>query len=61
MTWVKRLRRVFKIDIDPCSECGGSVTVIACIEDPVAIKRSLALRTRIGLKWRYGTGKFSHR
>ncbi len=37
MTWAQRLKRVFNIDIETCSECGGAVKVIACIEDPVAI------------------------
>ena len=31
MTWAQRLRRVFNIDIETCSECGGAVKVIACI------------------------------
>ena len=26
---------VFHIDIETCSDCGGAVKVIACIEDPV--------------------------
>ena len=38
----QRLRRVFNIDIETCSECGGAVKVIACIEDPVVIKKILA-------------------
>ena len=33
MTWAQRLKRVFNIDIEVCSRCGGSVRVIACIED----------------------------
>jgi len=33
--------RVFNIDIDICSKCGGAVKVIACIEDPVVIKKIL--------------------
>ena len=37
MTWAKRLKRVFNIDIETCSECGGAVKIIACIEDPVVI------------------------
>jgi hypothetical protein len=39
MTWAQRLKRVFNIEIETCSECGGKVTVIACIEDPVVIKK----------------------
>ena len=41
MTWVQRLKRVFNIDIETCSVCGGAVKVIACIEDPVVIKKIL--------------------
>jgi len=41
MTWAQRLKRVFHIDIETCSECGGAVKVIACIEDPVVIKKIL--------------------
>ena len=41
MTWAQRLKRVFNIDIETCSECGGAVKVIACIEDPVVIKKIL--------------------
>jgi len=32
MTWAKRLKRVFHIAIEICSECGGAVKVIAGIE-----------------------------
>ena len=41
MTWAQRLKRVFNIDIEVCSRCGGSVRVIACIEDQEAIDRIL--------------------
>ena len=41
MTWAQRLRRIFNIDIETCTECGGCVNVIACIEDPVVIKKTL--------------------
>jgi hypothetical protein len=33
MTWAQRLKRVFNIDIEVCSRCGGSARVVACIED----------------------------
>ncbi len=36
------MKRVFNIDIETCSECGGDVRIIACIEDPVVIRRILA-------------------
>ena len=42
MTWAQRLKRVFNIDIEVCSRCGGSVRVIACIEDQDVIDRTLA-------------------
>ena len=42
MTWAKRLKRVFNIDIETCSECGGDVRIIASIEDPAVIQEILA-------------------
>ena len=42
MTWAKRLKRVFNIDIETCSECGGEVRIIASIEDPAVIRKILA-------------------
>ena len=42
MTWAQRLKRVFNIDIEVCSRCGGSVRVVACIEDQDVIDRILA-------------------
>ena len=41
MGWAQRLKRVFKIDIETGSACGGAMKVVACIEDPVVIKRIL--------------------
>jgi hypothetical protein len=41
MRWAKRLKRVFQIDVETCPKCGGSVKVIACIEDPPVIERIL--------------------
>lgn len=41
MTWAQRLKRVFNIDIETCPACGGPVRIIACIEDPVVIKKIL--------------------
>jgi hypothetical protein len=50
MTWAQRLKRVFGIDIKTCRECGGAVKVIACIEDPVLVKRILAhLKEKVAL------------
>ena len=39
--WAQRLKRVFNIDIETCTEGGGSIKVIACLEDPVVIKKKL--------------------
>ncbi|WP_298435911.1 transposase [Ottowia sp.] len=37
MTWAQRLKRVFNIDVTTCTHCGGSVRIVASIEDPNAI------------------------
>jgi len=47
MTWAQRLKRVFKIDIEVCSRCGGAVKVIVdasnrCIEEQDVIDQILA-------------------
>ena len=41
ITWAQRLKRVFNIDIETCSECGGAVKIIASIEDPAVIRKIL--------------------
>ena len=40
-TWAKRLKRVFDIDVQTCGACGGTVKIVAAIEDPVAIQKIL--------------------
>jgi len=42
MTWAQRLKRVFGIDIETCSACGGAMRIIACIEDPDVVEKILA-------------------
>lgn len=42
MTWARRLKRVFRIDITECERCQGPVKIIACIEDPAVIGKILA-------------------
>ena len=42
MSGAQRLKRVFNIDIETCNDCGGTVKVIACIEDPLVIENILA-------------------
>ena len=39
---MQRLKRVFRIDIEHCGVCGGALRVIACIETPELINRTLA-------------------
>lgn len=46
MTWAQRLKRVFNIDIETCLDCAGEVKVIACIEEPVVIRKILDHLTR---------------
>ncbi len=41
MRWAQRLKRVFQIDVETCPNCGGTVKIIACIEDPPVIERIL--------------------
>ena len=49
MTWAKRLKRVFSIEIETCSECGGDVRIVASIEDPVVIRTILAYLDKKGV------------
>ena len=41
LTWMQRLKRVFKIDIEICRRCGGTLKITSCIEDAVVIARVL--------------------
>jgi hypothetical protein len=43
------LKRVFDIDIAQCPQCGGTLTIIAAIEDPPVIAKIL---THLGLSAR---------
>ena len=38
---IQRLKRVFQIDVETCPSCGGTVKIIASIEDPPVIERIL--------------------
>jgi hypothetical protein len=46
MTWARRLKRVFGIEIERCVRCGGRLKVIASIEEPEPIERILAHRPK---------------
>ena len=41
MSYAQRVKGVSGIDMETCRECGGPVRLIACIEDPVVIKKIL--------------------
>jgi len=41
MTWAQRLKRAFNIEVKTCRVCGAAARVIACIEDPVVIRKIL--------------------
>ncbi len=41
LNWARRLKRVFGVDIEVCSECGGKLKVISSIEEPEVIKKIL--------------------
>jgi len=36
MTWAQRLKRVFNIDVSTCGHCGGTLRIVASIEEPTA-------------------------
>ena len=42
LSWMHRLKRVFRIDIEHCPKCGARVRIIACIETPEVIKTILS-------------------
>ena len=39
--WARLLARVFNIDVETCSKCGGKMKIIAAIEDPKVIRKIL--------------------
>ena len=41
MSWAQRLKLIFDIDNETSEKCQGSVRIIACAEDPAAIKQIL--------------------
>ncbi len=46
MGWARLLKRVFDIDLEHCPQCGGTLKIIAVIEEPAVIVRIL---THLGL------------
>jgi len=41
-SWARLLKRVFDIDVEHCPHCGGTVKIIAAIEEPSVIAKILA-------------------
>ena len=54
MTPMQRLKRVFAIDIETCPKCGGTLRVIACIENPDVIA---AILEHVGAREAAATAK----
>ena len=46
ISWARLLKGVFAIDIEHCAHCGGTLKIIAAIEDPAVI---VAILTHLGL------------
>ena len=42
ISWARPLKRVFDIDIEKCPHCGGTLKIIAAIENPAVIAKILA-------------------
>jgi hypothetical protein len=42
MSWARRLKRVFGIEIETCARCGGTLRIIASIEEPAVIAQILS-------------------
>jgi hypothetical protein len=42
MSWARLLKRVFDIDVEHCPLCGGTLKIIAAIEEPSVIAKILA-------------------
>jgi hypothetical protein len=51
LSWARRLKRVFGIEIERCVRCGGRLKVIGSIEEPQLIERILAHRRERGEEW----------
>jgi len=49
ISWVRLLKRVFQIDIEHCTNCGGQLRIIAAILESAVIERIL---THLGLQAR---------
>ena len=41
LSWASLLSRIFQIEIETCSLCGGKMKVVAAVTDPASINRYL--------------------
>ena len=48
MSWARRPKRVFGIEIDHCGRCAGKLKIIASIEAPEVIAKILAHLDQVG-------------
>jgi hypothetical protein len=46
MSWARRLKRVFGVEIECCVHCGRQMRIIASIEEPQPIARMLSYPER---------------
>jgi len=49
MTWAQRLKRVFGVEIEACTRCGGKLAIIASIEEPEVVAKILAYLEKTAL------------
>jgi hypothetical protein len=42
MSWARRLKRAFGVEIESCTRCGGQLKIIASIEEPQLIAKILS-------------------
>jgi Putative transposase len=42
MSWARRLKRVFGVQLESCARCGGQLKIIASIEEPQLIAKILS-------------------
>jgi hypothetical protein len=42
LSWARLFKRVFDVDVEHCPNCGGALKIIAAIEDPPVIIKTLS-------------------
>jgi hypothetical protein len=51
MSWARRLKRVFGVEIECCARCGGELKIIAGIEEPQLIAKILSHLERAATRY----------